>query len=372
MIFLILLRWLRCGSFTLLLCSASAFSAPDNSHPSMVIRTDRYITLKGGGQLFVREVSLISGQRSLYAPVLLIHGARVPGLASFDLPVKGGSLAEDLARAGFQVYILDLRGYGKSSRPAEMDLPPNHSLPLIRTADAVNDLKITVRSIQMWSQSNRVSLLGWATGGQWGGAYASQYPHTVQSLILYNSLYGGSSHHPTLGYGSPLDTPGHSGNFNTLKFGGWRLNTRKSLFTAWDNSIPVKDKSRWRDDAVKRAYGDAALDSDITSWDRTPPSFRAPTGALADSFELAMGRKQWSANSLVSVPVLFIRSALDFWSRPEDVDAVLEDAPIAEAVLIPQATHFVHLDRSTSGRSFFLYSVIKFLTNQPTNQINSE
>jgi alpha-beta hydrolase superfamily lysophospholipase len=51
-------------------------------------------------------------------PVILLHGARVPGIASFDLPVAGGSLAADLARAGFRVFILDARGYGMSERPA--------------------------------------------------------------------------------------------------------------------------------------------------------------------------------------------------------------------------------------------------------------
>jgi hypothetical protein len=37
-------------------------------------------------------------------PLLLIHGARVPGIAWFDLDVPGGSLAADLAAQGFAVY----------------------------------------------------------------------------------------------------------------------------------------------------------------------------------------------------------------------------------------------------------------------------
>ena len=51
-------------------------------------------------------------------PVILLHGARVPGVGSFDLPVPGGSLAEDLAvRTGARVYVPDARGYGRSERP---------------------------------------------------------------------------------------------------------------------------------------------------------------------------------------------------------------------------------------------------------------
>ncbi|QJW56151.1 4,5:9,10-diseco-3-hydroxy-5,9,17-trioxoandrosta-1(10),2-diene-4-oate hydrolase [Serratia plymuthica] len=346
----------------LLMSASSALAASEKNEISTPIsRTDRYISLEGGEQLHIREVSLKSGGVTPQPPVLLIHGARVPGLASFDLPVRGGSLAADLTLAGFRVYILDLRGYGLSSRPAEMDAPPDQSAPLIRTADAVDDLVHAVNAIKAWSGSPRINILGWATGGHWAGAYAAQYPENVERLVLYNTLYGGSAHHPLLGYGSPLDAPKNPGHFNAAQFGGWSLNTRESLFVAWDNSIPVADKTQWRDETVKRAYGDAALASDRTSQLRTPRSFRAPTGAMADSFELATGRKQWSAAALTTVPVLVIRSERDFWSRPEDADAIMKDAPLAEMLVIPEATHFVHLDRENAGRKIFVQGVVRFL-----------
>lgn len=348
---------------TLLVMSASPTLAvsKENEISAPIKRTDRYIVLADGGQLHVREVRLESEGKIPQPPVLLIHGARVPGLASFDLPVKGGSLAADLALAGFRVYILDLRGYGLSSRPAAMNSPPDQSAPLIRTADAVTDIAHAVQAIQAWSGAPRVNLLGWATGGHWAGAYAAQYPQNVERLVLYNTLYGGATHHPLLGQGSPLDDPQNPGHFNAAKFGGWNLSTRDSLFVAWDSSIPVADKTQWRDETVKRAYGDAALASDNTSQRRMPHSFRAPTGAMADSFELAMGKKQWSATALTTVPVLVIRSERDFWSRPEDMDAIMKDAPLAEKLVIPEATHFVHLDRDNAGRQRFLQGVVRFL-----------
>ncbi|HIE7067434.1 alpha/beta fold hydrolase [Serratia marcescens] len=347
----------------LLVMSASPTLAAskENEIPAPIKRTDRHILLANGEQLHIREVRQKPDGKIPQPSVLLIHGARVPGLASFDLPVKGGSLAADLALAGFRVYILDLRGYGLSSRPAAMDSPPDQSAPLIRTADAVTDIAYAVQAIQAWSGSPRVSLLGWATGGHWAGAYAAQYPQNVERLVLYNTLYGGTDHHPLLGQGSPLDDPQNPGHFNAAKFGGWNLSTRDSLFVVWDNSIPVADKTQWRDETVKRAYGDAALASDNTSQHRTPHSFRAPTGAMADSFELAMGRKQWSATALTTVPVLVVRSERDFWSRPEDVDAIMKDAPTAEKLVIPDATHFVHLDRDNAGRQRFLQGVVRFL-----------
>jgi hypothetical protein len=54
----------------------------------------------------VREVKPVAATRR--EPLLLIHGARVPGIASFDLDVPNGSLAADLAlQLNTVVYIMD-------------------------------------------------------------------------------------------------------------------------------------------------------------------------------------------------------------------------------------------------------------------------
>lgn len=92
-------------------------------------------------------------------------------------------------------------------------IAPDQSAPLIRTADAVTDIGHAVQAIQTWSGAPRVNLTGWATGGHWAGAYAAQYPQNVERLVLYNTLYGGSAHHPLLGRGrhsTILKTPGTS------------------------------------------------------------------------------------------------------------------------------------------------------------------
>jgi pimeloyl-ACP methyl ester carboxylesterase len=182
----------------------------------------------------------------------------------------------------------------------------------------------------------------------------------VERLIVYNSLYGGSARHATLGSGSPLEDRENPGTFNVGSFGAYRLNTRASLFTAWDRSIPVEDKAAWRDPAIASAYADAALASDETSETREPPSFRSPSGAMADSFELALDRRQWSAADL-TIPVLVVRSGRDFWSRPEDAETLVAEAPRADLMEIPNATHFVHLDRDHAGRAAFLSAVTSFL-----------
>jgi pimeloyl-ACP methyl ester carboxylesterase len=325
-----------------------------------ITHRDFFINSDPGIRLFVREVTV--GQNGSGKPILLVHGARVPGIASFDLPVSGGSLAEDLAQRGFNVYILDLRGYGQSTRPKEMDEPPTAHPPLVRSNEAVRDIAATVDWIRLRRALASVVLFGWATGGQWAAHYTSLYPEKVSALIMLNSLYGASSPHPLMGHGSDMEDPAHPGHFNRSVCGAYRLNDAQSLLRQWDRSIPVEDKSQWRDPAIAKAYVDAALASDPTSNSRTPPSMRSPCGALEDSFYLAIGRRLFDA-SLITAPVLILASERDFWSRPEDRQAMADElvhSPKVRVVVIPSATHLVHLDRPEHGRDTLLKEISEF------------
>ena len=302
-------------------------------------------------------------ERAGSIPVVLVHGARVPGLASFDLPVPGGSLAEDLAAAAHPVYVMDARGYGQSTRPAEMSGDPAACPPLVRSSLVVRDLVGVVHAAAERTRAGAVALLGWATGGMWAGHYTSLYPETVSHLVVDNSLYGGTVGHPMLGPGSDLEDPEQPGCFHAEAFGGYRLNAADGLLRPWDSSIPKGRVEEWRDPAVAQAYVEAALASDATASSRTPPSFRAPTGALEDSFYLACGRQLWDA-SLITARCLVIRSERDFWSRPEDAELLSEHlvhAALVRRVEIPDATHYVHLDRAEAGRARFLQEVLDFL-----------
>ena len=320
-----------------------------------------------GIDIAIREV-LAEGGRTVGDPLILVHGARVPGVASFDLDVPGGSLAADLAARGVGVYIIDLRGYGASTRPAAMDAPPLATSPLVRSGAAVRDLAAAVEAVRQRAGADRVSILGWATGGHWAGQYAALYPETVSRLILYNTLYGYTPDHPAIGHGSRLSAPDDPDRFDIDRFRNYRLNPADSLLPGWDRSIPVDDKAAWRDPAIAQAYVDAALASDSTSADRQPPSFRAPSGALADSFLLANGAALWDAR-LTTADVLIVRSENDFWSRPQDADllnAHLAARPLGSVSLVelPDATHFVHLDRPERGRDAFLQAVTTFLAGE--------
>ena len=119
-----------------LLCVVTA-----SKSQSEIERRDFFVTSDPGVQIFVREVVFARGvDPNGRPPILLLHGARVPGLASFDLPVPGGSFAADLAQLGFDVFLMDVRGYGGSSRPKEMDEAPNSHAPVVRSNEAARDV----------------------------------------------------------------------------------------------------------------------------------------------------------------------------------------------------------------------------------------
>jgi pimeloyl-ACP methyl ester carboxylesterase len=64
--------------------------------------------------------------------VLFVHGATYPAHTSFDLKLDGMSWMDYIAARGYDVYLLDLRGYRRSTRPKEMDEAPEANPPIVR------------------------------------------------------------------------------------------------------------------------------------------------------------------------------------------------------------------------------------------------
>jgi pimeloyl-ACP methyl ester carboxylesterase len=296
-------------------------------------------------------------------PLVLIHGARVPGIASFDLSVPNGSLAADLGvRLHRSVYVMDARGYGGSDRPAAMERPPANNRPLSRAYEVVRDIDAVVKTATQLCGVTQTDLFGWATGGAWAAYYASLWPERVSRLVTLNALYGATTPHLMLGPHSDTADPEHPDRLNPA-IGAYALGSGESLVRWWDRSIPESDKSVWRDPAIANAYVEGALDSDPESRRHDPPALRAPLGAIEDSFYQAAGRRLYDASS-ITASVLLIRSARDFWSRPEDTANFVHDsvrARFTRIVTIPDATHFVHLDRPQHGRELLLGELVSFL-----------
>src|SRR4030081_3982414 len=71
--------------------------------------------------------------------LLYVHGATYPSETAFDLPVEGASMMDLIAARGYDVYCVDIRGYGHSTRPPEMSAPPEANKPIVSTDVAARD-----------------------------------------------------------------------------------------------------------------------------------------------------------------------------------------------------------------------------------------
>lgn len=291
-------------------------------------------------------------------PVVLVHGAGGGGISSFDPPVPGYSLAEDLARAGHPTYVIDVRGWGRSTRPAALDAPPETNPPAVGSDEAVRDIHAVVAWLAAHGHP-AVAIMGWATGGHWAGMYAAAHPDGVSHLVMLNALYGTPG---PWAIRARLEDPERPGQLSA-SLGAYSLRNARGLLSTWDANIPVDDKASWRDPRVAEAYASIAIASDPTSSQRTPPSARVPSGPLRDSYVLASGTKLWQASD-VRAATLVIRGELDFWSRPEDVAALqreLVHARRVEVATLPGATHLVFLDRPEHGRTQLIERLVRFL-----------
>jgi pimeloyl-ACP methyl ester carboxylesterase len=160
-------------------------------------------------QLYIRERVLagtaLRGQSFENRVVLFVHGAGTPAEVSFDVPYQDYSWMGHLARAGFDVFSVDMTGYGRSTRPFPMNDPCNlapdrqagftapckASYPgnLTTIASDWDDVNAAVDYIRALRRVERVSLVAWSLGGPRAGGYAARYPQKVHRLVLLAPAY---------------------------------------------------------------------------------------------------------------------------------------------------------------------------------------
>lgn len=340
---------------SLLVAALFAF-VPSVFAQASVIRKDFLVTSDPGIRVHVREVR--SG-RAVRGPVMLLHGGGGGGIASFDVDVPGFSLAEDIARAGHPVYVMDVRGFGDSTKPSGMDDASTDAAPEGTAEQAVKDIDAVINNIRRRHGNKRVAVFGWASGGHWLGLYTARNNKKISRLIMLNALYGVDAPWPLREFFADAELP----DVFNRKAGAYRLANAQGLVASWENSIPVKNKDEWREPRAAKFYVDKTLASDQTANTRNPPSVRIPRAFQREAFDMSFGRKLYDAKD-IRVPTLVIRSGLDHWSRPEDLIALEKDlmnAPRKMIVTISDATHFVFLDRPQHGRQRLIDEILSFL-----------
>jgi pimeloyl-ACP methyl ester carboxylesterase len=161
--------------------------------------------------LFVRERdgTRPGGDRTA---VLMLHGRSVPVLPSADLGTGKYNWMLSLARAGFDVFAMDLQGHGRSPRPDVMQQPCNTSQaqqqvllggnPLTSVCTSVLDSQLgdsrsdwsevetVVKYIKKRHGVSKVALMGWSAAALALGPYAIEHSGDVSSLFLLAPVFG--------------------------------------------------------------------------------------------------------------------------------------------------------------------------------------
>lgn len=200
-------------------------------------------------QIYVREVVLagaaLRGGAVSSGVVLFVHGSGAPGEVAFDIPYQDYSWMAYLAKAGFDVFLLDLTGYGRSTRPPPMNDPcnfpkaqqaqfvptlipapcaPSHPA-LITTMDSDwNDIDAVVNHLRTLRSVETVSLVGWSQGGPRAGGYAARNPAKVARLVVLAPQYFRASR-----LEAPSPPPSLNGTMSAL--------SRADFAADWDRQI---------------------------------------------------------------------------------------------------------------------------------------
>jgi polyhydroxyalkanoate synthase len=139
-----------------------------------------HATSSSGGETPLAMVRKRSATLSAsLAPVLLVHGYGQNRYA-WHLPAR--SFSNYLARAGFDVFNLDLRGHGRSRHLGAHR--PSHVTDFVR-----EDVPAAIAEVQRHSGGRKVFLLGHSLGGLVSYATAASQGGSIAGVISLGSPY---------------------------------------------------------------------------------------------------------------------------------------------------------------------------------------
>ncbi|MDX1607256.1 MAG: alpha/beta fold hydrolase, partial [Candidatus Competibacterales bacterium] len=209
--------------------------------------------------LHVREVVLPGRERSAPAAgkvLLLVHGAYFPGYIAFDTDCQNCSMMQDFARHGWDVFTLDIEGYGQSTRPPVMDTPaafPDAQAP-VRSAVAVADVARVVDFIRQLRSVEKVHALGWSLAATTTlPFYAIEYPDTLSSLVLFGGGYTGTG---VLGFESDEQRRAWVENNRTSKVFMWSPPSSGFLGTPDEALLPGAVQAWYEAGALDPQFGE--------------------------------------------------------------------------------------------------------------------
>jgi pimeloyl-ACP methyl ester carboxylesterase len=329
---------LACAALTLVTTPAGAQpSAGEDSQELLTI--DHYVANQSAvpsimgdtTQLYVRErvkpATVLRGAPLAERVVLFVHGAGTPAEVAFDVPYEDYSWMAYLAAAGFDVFSMDMTGYGRSTRPRAMNeqcnlsaaqqaalgaaaCKPSYAQQLTTVASDWDDIEAVVDYILRARGVERLSLIGWSLGGPRAGGYAAQHADKVAKLVVLAPAYNRA-----LPAQAPNPSPAAGAAFNTQ--------SRAEFNTNWDRQVGCPEQY---DAAASAAVWGAMLASDPVGATWGQGVRRAPNTTVWGWGEAAVSKMR--------TPTLMVAGALDKQVLPERVSALYEDLGAADKVLL--------------------------------------
>jgi len=185
----------RIYGFAVALLLGHAFAQPaaadEGTH---LIRLDHYVGVRStvpaiAGQvapIYVREVvradTALRNESLANRVVLFVHGAGTPAEVSFDVPYQDYSWMEYLARAGFDVWLVDLRGRPGTTARSGSSVHDYDIDDLVRF-----DVDTLISYVLAETHAKDVAWVGHSLGGGVAMQFFYQFPQRVERLVLISS-----------------------------------------------------------------------------------------------------------------------------------------------------------------------------------------
>jgi pimeloyl-ACP methyl ester carboxylesterase len=346
-------RFLRLSFLSLLgLLAANSFVAPGaNAREVKLETTDTMISSGDAGiQLFVRNKHPKDSGTSPDKILLFVHGATYPAETAFDLPIEGVSMMDLIAKRGYDVYLVDVRGYGRSTRPAEMSQPPEANKPIVSTAVAAHDLGAAIDYILHKRKVSKINLMGWSWGTSIAGSYTSAHNDKISKLVLYAPQW--------------IRNEPATALTATQTLGAYRLVSKEAAKARWLKDVPESKQADLIPPGVFDAWANATWATDPESSKQNPPMLRASNGVIEDS------RNYWSTGkalydpSKITVPTLLLHAEWDAdlpSYQAQGYFAQLKNTPYKRLIELSEGTHTVMLEKN---RMQFFHELMGFLDEE--------
>jgi pimeloyl-ACP methyl ester carboxylesterase len=267
--------------------------------------------------------------------VLYVHGATYPASTAFDLPLGGTSWMDYIAARGYDVYLLDLRGYGKSTRPKEMSEKPESNAPIVRGDTAVKDIGAVVDFVLQRRNIARLNLIGWSWGTTLMATYTTQHADKVERLVLYAPVWIRTT--PSLVQAGPGPTP------------AYRTVRKDQALGRWLTGVPEDKKAPLIPAGWFDQWADATWATDADGAKMNPPVLRAPNGVVQDGAEFFGAGKAYYDPAKITVPTLLVGAEWDRDAPPYMSQALfplLVNAPGKRYVQLAEGTHTIIMEKN--------------------------